>query len=563
MLIKRLTLLAMLLALLPFGTALAGTLEELARDLEPKNGYVVLPVQGEFLIDLDASQGVATGDLFAVVQPGEKITHPVTGEVLGTLDATKAVLQVTQVKTGFSHARPIGAAGKVERGDKIRRFENLRTAFWDYTGKGETVFAQVKEALPSLNWHSYAAAQAAKPAKPAAPQAGSLDLILVLDNRNLTVRDGSFGILHAYPAPAAVLPAVSAPLQPTAPYKLDATPLAVPSHGVRYEATFPGFKSLGNLGFAAVMADFTKLDGKRLMAATDGKTIKLFEVGESLSPLAEIQPSDLAQVLTLHWWQPTNDQTYLALSGWKDSKLSSSIYRLVDGRLSLVVEYLPYMFGTFDRDGDGRRELLLTQDFDRERVWGTVISEGRLVGNDLTLKDAPFELPRRFTVAGSLMADLTGNGKPETIFVRDGLLYIFAGTRQLYKSPKMMGGTLSRFVFEEQPAARETNINFAAFEVPPVATDLDGDGQLELLSIASDTGLMAAPGLFPGVKKSWLAVLKKREGMFVKGTLGEELEVPLQGLDVSAEQVLFVATESPSVFGGGGESQLLVFPLAH
>jgi hypothetical protein len=51
--------------------------------------------------------------------------------------------------------------------------------------------------------------------------------------------------------------------------------------------------------------------------------------------------------------------------------------------------------------------------------------------------------------------------------------------------------------------------------------------------------------------------------MFVKGTLGEELEVPLQGLAVSGKRVLFIATESGSIFGKGGESQVLVFPLAH
>ncbi len=162
-----------------------------------------------------------------------------------------------------------------------------------------------------------------------------------------------------------------------------------------------------------------------------------------------------------------------------------------------------------------------------------------------------------------MMADLTGDGKPETVFVRGGLLYIFAGTKQLYKSPKVMGGTLSRFLFEKDPNARETETNYAAFEVPPVAADLDGDGQLELLAVASDSSLLSTPGIGSGVKKSWLAVLKARDGMIVKGTLGEELEVPLQGLVVDGDRVLFVATETGTIFDSGGESQLLVFPLAH
>ncbi len=550
-------MLALLLILFSHGTVFAGTLEDLARDLKPLNGYVVLPVQGEFLIDLDGSQGVAVGDLFTVIQPGEKITHPVSGAILGSLDIQKGLLQVTQVKAGFSHARPLAASGKIERGDQIRRFDNLRAAFWDYTGKGEAFFAQVKETLPALNWQDYAASQSSKPAQPGAPEANTVDLVLILDGANLTVRDANFGILHTYPAPNLSKPIAST----SAPYQLEEA-AAAPVAGVRYEATFPGFKSLGALGFPVVTADFTTIDGRLLLAASDGKTIKLLEVGESLSPLGETTPSDLAQVLTLSWWQPAEKQAYLAVNGWKDKKLSSMLYRFADGRLTLVNEFMPYLLGSFDRDGNGRKELLLTQNFDRDMVWGAVIKKAELKGNDLSLRDAGFELPRNFSVGGSLMADITGNGQPETIFVRDGLLYIYSGEKRLYKSPKMMGGTLSRFIYEEQPHARETEVHYAAFEVPPVATDLDGDGQLELLAVSSDTGALTAPGIDPGVSKSRLSVLKKRDGMYVKGTLGEELEVPLQGLTVAGDRVLFVATETGSVFGKGGESQVLVFPLA-
>ncbi|MEZ4601688.1 MAG: hypothetical protein R2940_18005 [Syntrophotaleaceae bacterium] len=565
MFIKRMSFLALLL-LLSVVPALAGTIDELAKDLKSVSGYVVLPVQGEFLIDLDASQGVKTGDLFAVVQAGEKITHPVTGKVLGTLDITKGVLQVTQVKGGYSHARPVGAAKDIQRGDQIRRFENLRAAFWDYTGKGESVFAQVKEALPALDWQDYASAQKTKPGEPAPPKSGSVDLVLVLDAHKLTVRDGSFGILRTYPAPESAQPvaAASAPVQAAAvPYKLESAPAAAAPAGVRYEAAFPGFKAVGAIGFPTVTSDFINDGTKLLLAASDGVTIKIMGVGASLNPVAETKTADLAQVLALHWWQPAAGQLYLAMSGWQDSQLSSALYKLDGNRLTLVEKFLPQMFGTYDRDGDGRRELLLAQNFDRSMVWGTLIKEGTLKGKSLSLKEVSFELPQRFTVAGSLMADITGNGQQETIFVRDGLLYIYSGTKQLYKSPKMMGGTLARIIYEEQPNARETNINYAAFEIPPVAADLDGDGQLELLAVASDTSLLSAPGLDPGVKKSWLAVLKYRDNMFVKGTLGEELEVPLQGLTVNGKDVLFIATEKGTIFGKDGESQLLVFPLAN
>jgi hypothetical protein len=159
------------------------------------------------------------------------------------------------------------------------------------------------------------------------------------------------------------------------------------------------------------------------------------------------------------------------------------------------------------------------------------------------------------------MADLDGDRNPETVFTRDGLMYVYSGEKQRYRSPKMMGGSVSRIMFEEQPNARETKTHFAAFEVPPLAVDLDGDGSRELLSVASESSFMSAPGISVNIGKSWLAVVKYRDGMFVKGTLGEELDVPLQGLALDQKRVLIVATQPGSVFGKGGDSQLLVFPL--
>ena len=194
----------------------AGTLEDLVGDLQPVPGYVVLPVQDEYLIDLDAVKGLVVGDLFSVIQPGEKITHPVTGKVLGTLDSSKGVLQVTQIKEGFSHTKALTSKADIKRGDSIRRYDGLRTAFWDYTGKAEGFYSSLKAALPALDWQDFAAAQAEKPAKPASAGSASADLFIVAGRDGITVRDAKFRVVRAYPLPTELLPTVSAPLQTVA-----------------------------------------------------------------------------------------------------------------------------------------------------------------------------------------------------------------------------------------------------------------------------------------------------------------------------------------------------------
>lgn len=577
--------------------AFSAGLDDISKDFKPLSGYVIMPVQGEFLLDLDAGKGVAIGDLFSVVKPGEKVIHPVTKEVLGSLDEVKGVLQVTRIKSGYSYARPLGEAKGIGKGDVVRRYENVSAAFWDYTGQGEAFFAELKAALPALEWQEYAVAQAQRPQVPTAPAKGEPQLLFILRHDGLEVRDGvGFQTIRAYSAPALMttlpIPAPAAPgispapvpvpepasleermqaleqrLQgeagePQAPYRLE-QPATKPSAGVAYKTAFPGFKSLGNLPWVTTMADFAR-DGERLlMAATDGKEIRIFTVGDSLAPLAQGDTSYVAEILAVRWWRPAPGvELRLAVTAWNDRRVESALFALRGDRLVLLKEHIPYLLGTFDRNGDGSPELLLGQNFDNTTFFGVQVKTLSLAKEELVETDPEFPLPRRFTVQGSLFADLTGDGRPETVFVRDGLLYLYDGEKELYRSPKQMGGSLSAAMYQTNPNARDIITDFVAFEVPPVAIDLDGDGSLELLAVAADRSSLTATSTGPGVKKSWLSVLKFRDGMFVKGTLGDELDVPLQGLTATPGQVLFVASEPGSLFGQEGSSHLLAFPLA-
>ena len=114
------TIALMLLADSAVTCAAAGQ-EMAARQSAPLSGYVIQPEGDEFLIDLDARQQIAVGDLFTAFRPGEKIIHPITGEVLGTHDSVKGVLKVSRIKEGYSICTPVGVHAGIQRGDVIRR----------------------------------------------------------------------------------------------------------------------------------------------------------------------------------------------------------------------------------------------------------------------------------------------------------------------------------------------------------------------------------------------------------------------------------------------------------
>jgi len=587
LILGRFTVVAILLFFLSTLPAQAGVFDAILKDFAPLDGYLVMPVGNEFLIDLDAGDGVAVGDLFTVVKGGEKVIHPVTGEVLGTLDQVKGVLQVTRVKSGYSYVRPLNQTGDLKPGDSIRRYENLQAVFWDYTGQGTPVYAHLKETLPRLEWLDYAVAQAGRPKTPSASSAKGEALFFVLNGTGLSVHGADYQVIHAYTgpdlpgekpmAPAALptqpmLPQATVPIAGVEnPVKWDAAPGGASRGGDGYQMVFSGYDTLGELP-ESVMAVFTRQADQLLLACTDGKEIRVFKVADEAVPLAQGRTERPGQIIALHWWQPTvGGPLYLAVvSSVEENQavtsatpqtISGAIFQLQDQRLLVVREGLPYLLGSFDRDGDGAHETLLGQNFDRDVFFGSELKEIQIQDGKVVTRRPDFELPGGFPVQGSLFADLTGDGRPETIFIRRRILSIYAGAQAMYESPQQMGGSLSGMTFTRNPGAVDQLFTTQPFEIQPVTADLDGDGHLELVAVASEGSALHLAGMGFSISKAWLSVLRYANGTFVRGRLGDDLENPIQGLAVDGNRVLLVSTQSGSVFSGKRRSHLLALPL--
>lgn len=567
--------------------ARTAVLDEVTRDFKPLSGYVVMRVGDEFLLDQDAGKGVAVGDLFTVVKVGEKIVHPVTREVLGTLDQVRGVLKVTRLKSGYSYARPVGKVEEFKPGEVIRRYENIPAYFWDYTGQGAGVFAKLKDSLPNLDWQDFSVAQAGRPETPGALAKGGPGLLFVLAGDSLQVHDADFQLIHAYPRPdlpatasaapqaGPALPApgvVSTPAASTGPIQWDKARARGNKGAEGYQAAYPGFETLGPLPTGTVMAAFTKMGDKLLLATTDGTSFQAFTVTGAVTLLAQGHPKLPGKLLSLHWWQPTvGGPLYLAMTSSVEvnqavtsttpQTVSGAIFQLKDGKFISVREGLPYILGSFDRDGDGFHETLLGQNFDHEIFFGSRISELYINDGQVETRPPGIDLPRPFPVQGSLLADLTGDGRPEAIFVRRRVLSIYDGEKLLYESPQKMGGSLSGMTFTRNPGAVDQLFTTEPFEVSPVVADLDGDGQLELVAVAAEGSFLRAPGLGPSLSATWLTVLRYNNGAFVRGRLGDNLDDPIQGLVVDGKRALLVSSQEGSFFSKKGGSSLLALLL--
>ncbi len=567
---RRAVIFACLLLVATVPSSRAAVPEEIARDFAPLSGYVVKPADGEFLIDRGPADGVAVGDLFSVVRPGEPIVHPVTGKVLGSLDRVKGFLQVTRVRPGYSHARPLEVRETIVSGDVIRRYDLIPAAFLDTTGRGKPIYDRLRIALPGLEWRFVAAHADGKASLPK----GTM-LAFVLESGRLEVR-GPDQILRSYEIAegkgGGALPPIASRESP-GESPVERGMLSGAERRFVGKASSADFAVRGELPAGTIMADFVRDGDRLLLAVTDGTRIDVFTVGDHLVRLGGGAPLRSGHVYSLHWWKPQPDgHPLLAATVAVDENQAYSpftmtsqavigvVFTLPDGHLTPFREELPFLLGSFDRNADGIPETLLGQSFDRDIFFGNRVREIRLKDGKLAIGEPSFPIPVPFSVQGTLFADLTGDGRPETVFVRNRALSVYQGTKLLYESSRQMGGSLSVLTYELNPGAKDTLFTTKAFEVPPVAVDLDGDGRVEVVAIASEESGALGIG---GIRKSWLATLEYHDGRFVRGTLGPELETPLQGLYPDRNGVYVVSTQSPpSVTGQKRESLLLFLPFS-
>ncbi|MGK2945362.1 MAG: hypothetical protein ACSLFC_11550 [Desulfuromonadales bacterium] len=563
---------------------IAGVITDVTNYFKPSNGVLIATQDDDYIVSLDASAGVMVGDLLSIVTSGEELIDPTSGAVVGRLDTVKGLLKITKVRSGFSHARPLGTISKAQKGDIVRRYQNMTAIFYDQTGAGYGLYGQLVSGLPALEWQGYYPEQKAQEAT-YDDNNGLAQLVFVLAGSSLKVKDSAGQVVRAFTVDDKVSTFSEASVHPSelsagTSHPQATTPQPVvtwdqspqKNHAqVDYVAEYPGYQTLGEFPGIVLMADFTLNDGKHFIASSDGRDLDVFVVTDRMEQVASEKNKGAGNINAVAWWRPEIEgPLYLAVtasttktfsfSTTTETVFTSSVYRFENGQLTLLAHDLPYLLGAFDRDSDGNKETLLGQRFDLDTVYGP-IRELQLEKDGLNDVELDFELPLYFPVQGSLLADLTGDGVAETVYTRKGVLYIISNGKLEYESSKQMGGSLSRLTYDVNPGQADALFASIVFEVPPVAVDIDGDGQLELIAVSADTSVFSAPGLNSVGGESWLSVLKHENGRFVKGTLGEKLEKPIQGLTINHGKAMVVLSQLNSILNDKGQSHLLALPL--
>jgi TolB-like protein len=92
---------------------------DIYNELPIVEGYVVNQDQDLFYIDIGSEKGMRKGSKCVVFREGDKIRHPVTGEILGSRVTKLGELVVVQVQSKLAATKIVESEGDIKVGDRV------------------------------------------------------------------------------------------------------------------------------------------------------------------------------------------------------------------------------------------------------------------------------------------------------------------------------------------------------------------------------------------------------------------------------------------------------------
>lgn len=507
------------------GDRFAAALAEFEAFWPGVEGYVVSVTGETVFTDVPAAAGLRPGSELIVFREGGNIVHPLTKQVLGRYEEPVGALRVTQVRGGYTVGDAVSpaAGGEVKAGDRVRiTSTKVRLLVLPAGGasageppdwENELFFALER----STRFQPQELRDPAPANEPAAlselARRQGADALLLIETLGsgtetfvaLSLHSGTTGLLQA-----TIRVPVGRPFTAYAPV-VAAKPAAVSPATSRGAAAGESEWSVFELDRRIVgltMGNLTGAGGGEV-AVTDGQALRIFAPdGASWRLIWEDEGKALYRVLAV-------DSADIDGNGLDELFVT----RIAIGRLDSLV--LEHQGGGFPVREDGKNLFfrvirpsrgnprLFAQEFDPDEPAGRPVRE--YVWEEGTYSPRGGRLPGVGSIYGFGLADVDGDGSPETARLNDGdQLQVFtAEGKLLWGSEERFGGS-ANFIDRDTlgQSLPEKEVGGFLIKGRLLGLDLDGDGRDEILA---SRNVPKAGFLLSGVRvfdRSNLAVLR-------------------------------------------------------
>lgn len=536
------------------------------------SGYLVQVGPQGVVVDCGRKKGVGVGDLFAVLQPGVPMIHPVTGRSLGAQERLVATLRVMRVEADYAICRPLNRYLRVplNRGALVKRFASMAALFIDLNGNGIEIFSRIRESLPQLNWADYGVGLQHRQAlrRPGGPGALGYDLYVVNEGPNLAFYNGDQELVAAWPA-----------AQFSGQNEVSGA----------FTGTFKGSSAKGKYGLStseagkAILTRYRQMaevslvvkgmdvgdldnDGIAEMVFTDGEKIYVYEITErGLKYSYRYHFDKWGDIVNIQVGDITGDRKdEIMVNTFKETEdgFSSFVIAKEKGKYRIVADNIPFVMSLLGgRSVADKGVYFVGQGFAEEVLFDSSVFILKFKGSKVS-SVGQFSVPMGFALPGAVYEDINNDQIKELCFInKQNFLEIYQGSKRLWVSDERLAGSLHDVQYEVG-TPKVSYVEKREISSPLRVYDFDGDGVKEIILIDNESGMSTALGEYGFLNKGHVKMIKKSNTGFVVQKLTGVIGGPVQGMQiVKDELVCAMVKRGDDLLQLSGNTFLLAFPL--
>ena len=537
------------------------------------SGYLVQVGPQGVVVDCGRRKGVAVGDLFAVIQPGSPMIHPVTGRCMGTQERLIASLKVMRVEVDYAICRPLNRYLKVplSRGALVKRFASMAALFIDLDGNGIECFSRIREFMPQLNWADYGLGLQHRQAlqRPGGPGALGYDLYVVNQGQNLTFFNGDQELVAAWSAEQF---ASSGQVSSVSAIGISKGGQGKGKYGLSTseagKAILTKYRLMTEVSLVVKGMDVGDLDNDGIseVVFTDGEKIYVYQITErglkysyryhfdKWGDIVNLQVGDIDG--------DRRDEIMVNIFNETEDGFSSFVMSKVKGKYRIVADNIPFVMGLLGGNSVADKGVYFVgQGFAEEVLFDSSVFILKFKGRKV-YSVGQFSVPMGFALPGAIYDDINNDRIKELCFVnKQNFLEIYQGSKRLWVSDERLAGSLQNVQYE----VGTPKVSYAEkreISSPLRVYDFDGDGVKEILLIDNESGMSTAFGEYGFLNKGHVKMVRKSGTGFVVQKLTGIIGGPVQGMQVVKNELLCAMIKrGDDLLKLSGKTYLLAFPL--
>ncbi len=541
---------------------------------QPLSGYLVQVGPQGIVLDCGRKKGVAVGDLFAVLQPGQPLIHPATGRPMGVQERLVASLKVMRVEADYAICRPLNRYLRVplNRGSLVRRFASMSALFIDLNGNGVELFSRTREALPQLNWADFGVGLQHRQAlrRPGGLGALGYDLYVVNQGPNLTFYNGDQELVAAWNS--AQISGQNR-LSDSATWRSSETgenskySLSTTEAG---RAILTRYRQMAEVTLVVKGMDVGDLDNDGIseMVFTDGEKIFVYQITErglkysyryhfdKWGSIVNIQVGDITG--------DRKDEILVNTFNETEDGFSSFVIAKKENKYRIVADNIPFVMGLLGGKSVADKGVYFVgQGFAEEELFNNSVSRLNFKNGEVS-SAGQFSVPMGFTLPGAVYDDINNDRIKELCFInKQNFLEIYQGSKRLWVSDERLAGSLHDVQYEVG-TERVSYTEKRQINSPLRVYDFDGDGVKEILLIDNESGMSTSLGEYGFLSKGYVKMIRNSGTGFIVQRLTGVIGGPVQGMQiVKDELVCAMVKRGDDLLQLSGNTYLLAFPLPH